>query len=328
MLPKPRAILVLFVSCWFCSTAMAEWLRDTRAMMGTEIGVELWADDVQAGQRAMDQVFAEVQRLDLMMNPWNPASELARINRDAYPVAVPAPAEIVTVVERALYYSGLTRGAFDISFAAAGKHYDYREGKKPSEQQLQQAQQAIDFRAITLDRAASTIAFARAGMAIDLGGIAKGFAVDRGIDILQRAGIISAVVSAGGDSRILGNLGERPRIIGIRHPRKSDEHIVRIPLQDTAISTSGDYERFFIDNGQRYHHILNPASGESAQGIRSVSVLSARSIDSDALSTSVFVMGVAAGLALIDSLPGVDAIIVDADGRLHYSQELLLSTTP
>ena len=227
----------------------------------------------------------------------------------------------------ALHYSVLSDGAFDISFAAAGKHYDYRAAVRPAEEELQAARQAIDYRAIVLDIDNRAVGFKRPGVSLDLGGIAKGYAVDRGVAILQAAGIVSAVVSAGGDSRILGDLGDRPRMIGIRHPRREGEYAAVVPLADTAISTSGDYERFFLEDGVRYHHILDPATGESSAGLQSATVIAPRAIDSDALSTAVFVLGVERGLALVNTLQGVDAILIDSTGKLHFSEELLLSTT-
>jgi thiamine biosynthesis lipoprotein len=236
--------------------------------------------------------------------------------------------EIVEVVARALYYSRLSDGAFDVSFASVGQYYDYRAGKAPADAQVQRELHNIDYRAIVLNAEAGTIAFTRPGLQIDLGGIAKGYAVDRGIAILQQAGITSAVISAGGDTRVLGDLGDRPRTIGIRHPRKKDEFAAMIPLADTAISTSGDYERFFEKNGVRFHHILDPGTGRSPSTVQSTSILASRAVDSDALSTTVFVLGVQSGLALVNRLPGVDAIIIDGAGKLHYSAELLLSTKP
>lgn len=306
----------------------AEWLREERPLMGTSVSVELWAVDPIAGGQLIDKVLAEFQRLDQMMNPWNPASELARINREAGQGSVRTTKEIITVVERALYYSRLSNGAFDISFASAGQFYDYREGQAPDAKQLEQSRGNIDFRAVEIDTQSKRIGFAKAGLQIDLGGIAKGYAVDRGISILQGAGIEAAVISAGGDSRILGNLGDRPRTVGIRHPRKEGEFAVVIPLADTAISTSGDYERFFISDGERYHHILDPGTGRSAGGVQSASILAPLAIDSDALSTTIFVLGVERGLALVNSLPGIDAIIIDEKGKLHYSEDLLLSSAP
>tara|TARA_R110002110_G_scaffold415561_2_gene650921 strand:- start:137463 stop:138437 length:975 start_codon:yes stop_codon:yes gene_type:complete len=314
---------------WLASaSAHGEWLREEREIMGTRVSVELWSPQRADGQRVIDQVLAEFQRLDQMMNPWDEHSELARLNREAHLTATRTTPEIVAVIERALHYSELSDGAFDISFATVGQHYDYREGRAPDAQLLQRDVEGIDYHAIALNVSERTIQFLHPRLQIDLGGIAKGYAVDRAIALLVSAGVESAVVSAGGDSRIVGDLGDRPRIIGIRHPRREGEYAVRIPLVDTAISTSGDYERFFIADGVRYHHILDPQTGRSAAGLQSASVLSERSIDADALSTTLFVLGVSRGLDLANRLPGVDAILIDAHGKLHYSQELLLSTTP
>ncbi len=332
----------------------AEWLQAEREMMGTRINIELWAADVEQGETLIAAVFAEFDRLDQMMNPWNTESELARINRHAAKRSLVTTPEIVAVIARAQHYARLSDGAFDISFASAGQHYDYRAQKKPSKATLASATQAIDYRAIELNEAEHRIRFKVPSLQLDLGGIAKGYAVDRGIEILRTAGIQSAIISAGGDSRILGGEGdavaspvnsitgvntagsqshaqsspERPRTVGIRHPRKDGEFAVLIPLANTAISTSGDYERFFIQDGVRYHHILDPSTGDSARDVQSASVLAPQAIDSDALSTTVFVLGVERGLALINSLPGIDAIFIDGAGKLHYSQDLLRSAAP
>ena len=306
----------------------AEWFSEDAQLMGTGVSVELWGEEEARSRQLIAAVLAEFQRLDLMMNPWNPASELARINREAGRAAVVTTPEILRVVERALYYSSLSEGAFDISFASVGQHYDYRQGRAPGDAVIARDRENIDYRAIELDLDAGSIRFAKPELQVDLGGIAKGYAVDRGIDILRRAGVESAVISAGGDSRILGDLGNRPRTIGIRHPRNRNEYAVMIPLADTAISTSGDYERFFMQGEVRVHHILDPGTGRSAQGLQSASVLAPLAVDSDALSTTVFVLGVERGLQLVNSLPGVDAILIDGSGKLHYSAELLLSTRP
>lgn len=305
----------------------AAWLSESQEWMGTQVTVELWCDDEVLGKKATREVMAEIERLDLMMNPWNPASELARINREAPGNAVVTTPEIIEVVQRALHYSRLSDGAFDISFASAGQHYDYKTGIAPDAELLEQDKDNIDYQAIDLNVESRSIAYTKARLQIDLGGIAKGYAVDRGIEILRKYGIASAVITAGGDSRILGDLGDRPRTIGIRHPRKNDEYIVLIPLADTAISTSGDYERFFLKDGVRYHHILDPETGRSVAGVQSASVMTELAIDSDALSTTVFVLGVERGLELVNGLPGIDAIIIDGEGKLHYSAELLLNTT-
>ena len=313
--------LCLILSCY----AQADWHPRARDMMGTRVSVELWSEDAELADRARAAVFAEMDEVNRLMNPWDPESELSGLNRQAHRGPIQVSPALFRVLERALEYSRLSDGAFDVSFASAGQYYDYREGVAPSDTELQDVVGRIDYTLIRLDAARRTVRYALEGVQVDLGGIAKGYAVDRAIDALLALGIESAVVSAGGDSRILGNLGDRPRTIGIRHPRKKDDFIVMIPLEDTAISTSGDYERFFIDDkGQRVHHILDPATGKSSGSVQSASVLAENAIDSDALSTTTFVLGVEKGLALINSLHGIDAIIVDDRGLLHYSNGLLL----
>ena len=178
----------------------------------------------------------------------------------------------------------------------------------------------IDYRKLMLQN--QTVKFALPGMRIDLGGIAKGHAVDRAIEIARQCGIPHAVISAGGDSRILGDKQGRPRIFGIQHPRRTDELVLRLPLSNTAISTSGDYERFFIADDERIHHIINPQTGRSAKTSWSATVIGPDATTTDALSTTVFILGPQKGLQLIESLPGIDAIIIDSNAQIHYSSGL------
>lgn len=303
--------------------ANAAWLSDSRQMMGTQVTVELWAEDETAGLETIERAMAAMQRVDWMMNPLNPESALFRVNQNAFNAPVPVPAAMFGVIERALHFSRISDGAFDISFASIGQFYDYRNGQAPSADVIELKRKHINYRSIVLNAAAQSIAFTSKGLQIDLGGIAKGYAVDQAITVLIDERYTAGFVSAGGDSRILGDHRDRPRMIGIKHPRIEGEFAVMIPLADTAISTSGDYERFFVKDGIRVHHILDPKTGHSSSGVQSVSVLAARAIDSDALSTTTFVLGVENGLALINSLPEVEAIIIDAQGKLHYSAGLL-----
>ena len=181
---------------------------------------------------------------------------------------------------------------------------------------------------ILLDEANSSVRFLHPDLKIDLGGIAKGYAVDRAIGLLAKAGVDSAIVSAGGDSRIIGDRRGTPWMIGIKHPRKKAEYVARIPLENTAISTSGDYERFYLQGEKRIHHILDPKSGKPATEVQSASIMAAKAVDTDALSTTVFVLGVRQGLELVNSLPEVEAVIIDGQGALHFSQGLLRAVTP
>ena len=312
-------LLVLF--CLTAPATQAAWYRQEAAIMGTRVAVELWHTDPGAARAAMDAVMAEMRRIDATMSPRRPDSELARLNRRAAHEAVAVSAELYDLIARALRFSRLSDGAFDITFASVGHLYDFRRGIAPDEAQIAAALPGIDYRQVILE-AGHRIRYGRPQVLIDLGGIAKGHAVDRAIALLQARGIREALVSAGGDSRILGDHHGRPWMIGIRDPEREQGSAVVLPLDNTAISTSGDYERFFVRDGVRFHHILSPATGRPARGARSVTILGPDATTTDALSTTVFVLGAEKGLALIESLPGIEAVIIDAAGRLHFTRGL------
>jgi thiamine biosynthesis lipoprotein len=299
------------------------WIAREEAIMGTSIQVELWSDDRIAGEQAVDAVMAEMHRIDRAMSPHKPDSELSRINREAGAVAVPISEEMAGLIARAIDFSKLSGGAFDITFASVGCLYDYRLGVQPTREALEHARCAVGYQYLLLDREARTLRFARAGMRIDLGGFAKGLAVDNGAAILRRRGIRNAIVTAGGDSHVLGDRRGRPWTIGIRDPRRAGEVVAVLPLEDVAMSTSGDYERYFERDGVRHHHIIDPATGRSPDSVRSVTLLGPDGLTTEGLSKSVFVLGLERGLQLVESVPGADAVVVDAAGALHFSSGLL-----
>jgi thiamine biosynthesis lipoprotein len=306
----------------------SEWLHDKQDIMGTEVSVTVWHDKVDAGNDAIAAVMAEMRRIDATYSPYIDTSDLARANAQAAKQPVALSAEFSHLIERSLYYSQLSEGAFDITFASLGWFYDYRGKKKPDAQQQRELLPAINYRFLTFDPVQRTLAFAHPNVRIDLGGIAKGYAVDQAVEILRSRGISHASVSAGGDSRLLGDRRGRPWLIGIKNPRQRGpddrEVVLTMPLNDVAVSTSGDYERYFIDEktGERVHHIINPKTGRSADSVISVTILGPQGTDTDALSTTVFVLGVEQGLALMNHLPGFDAVIIDANGKVHYSEGL------
>lgn len=307
--------------------AQAAWHGDEQAIMGTRINVALWLDDAVKAEAAVAAVMAEMHRIDQHFSPYIATSELSRANELAPKASAQNPlaisAELATIIDKSLYYSRLSDGAFDITFASLGRYYDYRAKLKPSEQQLEELLPAINYKFIHLDTKAKTLWFEHPKVYIDFGGIAKGYAVDRAVDILQTFGVKHAHVSAGGDSRVLGDKFGRPWLVGIKNPRAKDKVAITLPLENCAISTSGDYERYFIDNdGQRVHHIINPRTGKSPHGIVSVSVIGPLGFDTDPLTKTVFIMGPEKGLALINSLPGFDAVIITEQGKVHYSKGL------
>ncbi len=303
------------------------WISREEAVMGTAIRVELWCDQRRAGEAAIDAVMAEMHRIDRLLSPYKHDSELSLINREAAGRAVPVSAQTFGLLTQAARFSALSGGAFDITFASVGHLFDYRAAVRPSAEQIALARQSIGWQSLMLAEDTRTVRFAKPGMRIDLGGFAKGHAVDNSVAILERHGIAHANVSAGGDSRVIGDRRGRPWTIAIRDPRGSGIVAV-LPLEDVSISTSGDYERYFEQHGVRFHHLIDPRTGESPRDVRSVTILAPDGLTSEALSKTVFVLGAARGLELIETVPGVDAVIVDAAGALHYSSGLLAGATP
>lgn len=309
------------------NSAWPAWFDVTEPIMGTRIHAELKAEDPVLGQALLDDVLTEMRRIEAQYSPYLEDSELSRLNREAGQGWVTTTAEMVDLLQKSAQISRLTDGAFDITYASVGRYYDYREGQRPDEAAIAKALAAIDYEFVEINPAERKVHFAHPHVYIDLGGIAKGYAVDRCIELLEAAGISQASVTAGGDSRIIGDRDGEPWTVGIKDPRK-DEMAVLLPLVDTAVSTSGDYERFFEEDGVRYHHILDPRTGDSARDSWSVTILGPDATLTDGLSTSVFVLGPERGLALIDRLPGVDAIIIDAEGQLRYSADLMEAAAP
>ncbi len=302
--------------------ARAEWIGDARPLMGTEVSVYLWHEDRAKGEALVDAVFEEAVRIDALMSTYKETSGISEINRRAADEPVYADAELFRLIQEALDISVLTRGAFDITYDSVGQHYDFRERRRPDAATVEAEKARIDYRLVELDNVAYTVRFAKPGVRINLGGIAKGYVVERGVDLLRSSGVEHAVVTAGGDSRLLGDRRGRPFMIGIRDPREDGKVAISVPLEDEAISTSGDYERFFDEDGIRYHHIITPSTGAPASGIRSATVFGPDAVMTDALSTSVFVMGVELGMRLIAGLPEYESVVIDVDGSIFYSDGL------
>ena len=317
-----RLILSAVVLLTLPALSHAAWHEREEAILGTRIAVQLWSEDPALATRAMDAVIAEMHRTDELMSTYKPESQLSQVNAHAYERPVQVDADIIDVVEKALEYSRLSDGVFDVTYASVGYMFDYRKHVHPTDAQIAEALPAVDYRQVVVDHDARTIRFLKPGMRIDLGGIAKGWAVDRGIDILRELGIEHAMVNAGGDTRLLGDRRGKPWIVGIRDPRNEGKVVTRIPLQDEAISTSGDYERYFEEDGVRYHHILEPGTGKSPKAVRSVTVIGPTATHTDGLTKPVFILGVERGLEFIRKVKDAEAIIVDNEGRVFHSEGL------
>jgi thiamine biosynthesis lipoprotein len=318
-----RALILMALVC-VAVPAHAEWVRRiTDGVMGTRITVELWADDKEKADRAIDAVLEEMRHIDDSMSTYKPTSEVSQVNARAADGPMRITKELFDLLATAKEYSVITDGAFDITYASVGYMYDFRKRVRPSEGEIAKALPAVDYRHVLLDAKKQTVQFSQKGVRIDLGGIAKGYSVDRGIDVLKTLGFTRAYVSAGGDSRIIGDRFGKPWMVGIRDPRKgAGEVITRIPLVDAAISTSGDYERFFEEDGVRYHHIIDPHTGHSASKVRSATVIGPYATRTDGLSKTAFVLGPEKAMEIYNRIDDIDAIIVKLDGTVIYSKGL------
>jgi len=313
-------MVCILVYSGFCR---GEWFEDNQGIMGTNIHVELWSDSAQQGDDAIQAVMHEMQRINQLMSPYIVNSELSKLNNHAADNPVPVSKELFELIVLSVELAKETDGAFDITFASVGYLYNYRESQKPEPEQIEDLLQAINYRHIKFDVDVHSIFFAYPNVKIDLGGIAKGHAVDNAIDILKERGIKHALVTAGGDTKLLGDRLGKPWMVGIRDPRDKDKQAVVMPLADTALSTSGDYERYFEQDGKRFHHILSPKTGSSAHEVQRVSIICQHSTLNDALSTAVFVSGVKKGMDLLNHTPGYDGIIAANQRNLHYSNALV-----
>jgi FAD:protein FMN transferase len=317
-----RLFAAIIVSGGIGGTARAEWITQSENIMGTRCSVELWSEDRAKGEAAIASVFADMHRIDRLMSTWKEDTEISLVNREAGKHPVKVSQELFQLLQVSVEYSELSHGAFDITYASVGYLYDFKKGVHPDSKAIDAALPGINYRHMKLDPQATTVFFTRPGMRIDLGGIAKGYSVDRGIEILQKQGITRAMVNAGGDTRIIGDRFGKPWVVGVRDPDHEGKVFLRLPLTDAAFSTSGDYERYFDEDGKRFHHIIDPKTGDSARKCRSVTVISGTATRTDGLTKSVFIMGPEEGIKFINTLPDVDAVAVAPDGKVYYSKGL------
>lgn len=294
--------------------------------MGTEVRISVYTNDEPDAVRAIGKAFEEISRLEALMTTWKPDSEISRVNAQAGIAPVVVSKETLEVVEMASTISALSSGAFDITFEALHGLWKFDEDlqrKVPHRKLLQKRLALVDYRQVKIDREKKTLYLAKKGMAMNLGGIAKGYAVDRATEVLRRAGFGNAIVQAGGDLMCSGSKGGNLWAAGIRDPRgERSDAFATIQLKDHAFSTAGDYERFFFMKGKRYHHIIDPATGYPATRSRSVTIYAPTALLADALDDAVFILGWEKGLELVERMNDVGAVVVDDKGEVHISRRM------
>lgn len=320
-------ICVSFSMIFSCSnpeTSQRIYQR-SQFLMDTLVEIKAVTNDSGIADRAMGDAFKVIKEVEDRMSARKSGSLLDRIGRDAVGKPMKIPDELFNIIEVCQEYSRRTNGSFDISINPVTRlwHFDQTEKAVPKEEDIRNAIKFVGFGGIQLDKEKGTIELDREGMSLDLGGAAKGYAVDKAVEKLKESGIVAGIVNAGGDLRVFGKRPDgEPWNIGIQDPEDSEGVIATIQLTDMALVTSGDYERYIIYKGTKYHHIIDPKTGQPARGCKSVSIVFMKAFDADILSTAIFVMGPEAGMRLIENMPGVEGMIVDASGRIQVSSGL------
>ena len=319
------AIAVFFPGCQFWHQPLNPVvIKRAQMQMGTLVTITAVAESESVAQAAASAGFAEIRRLEELLSTWIPGSELSRVNASAGVRPMPVSHETLTVVQRSLQVAKMTDGAFNIAIGPAVDAWSVTERPRvPSSAELDSLQPLLDLGAVQVDVLEQTIYLEKAGMRIDVGGIGKGYAADQAVVAMKKAGAKAGVAALSGDIKTFGKLpGGKAFPVGIQHPRREGSVLVWIDLQDEAISTAGDYERFFEQDGVRYHHILDPRTLQPARGCQSVTVIAKEGVWADGLDTGIFVLGPERGMKLVEHLDGVEAIIVDQEGRLLVSSGL------
>lgn len=307
------------------SIALAATVKDVRKKMGSRFEITAIHRDEAEAHRAIELAYAEIERIEEMISSWRSTSETSAVNRRAGAEPQQVSQELFNLVRRSLKLSELTDGAFDITFAGVGRLWDFNDPHPtvPTPEAIRAALDHVGYQKIVLNSADRTLFLDDPGARIGFGAIGKGYAANRAVWALKQQGIASGVVNAGGDLVAFGRQEDGdPWEIGIAHPRRRERIFARLPLTEQAVVTSGDYESFFLIDGKRYAHILDPRTGFPVDHLESVTIVCPDAELADGLATAVAVMGPVEGLALVDRLKGIEALLVDLEGRLHFSSGL------
>src|SRR5262245_38341722 len=306
--------------------AAPEVVERSRVSMGSEVHLTAWTADERGALDAFEAAFDEFDRLDALMSVWKEGSEVERLNRAAGEMPVPIGPEMREVLSMARLASEWTEGKFDVTFGVLSGLWKFDhdlDGNVPSRADVQARLPLIDYQQLVVDEAKGTAFLKRKGMRVHLGGIGKGYAVDRAAAIVRGRGFNDFMIQSGGDLYVAGKRGDRPWRAGIQDPRgPKGSSFAAMDLSDAAFTTSGDYERFFMKDGRRYHHIIDPDTGEPSQGARSVTIVAKTASLADALDTGIFILGPEKGMARIERLNGVEGVIFTSSNNVLVASGL------
>ncbi len=337
-IPHPSSLFLLLFMFYmlFLSgcTKKDSIYRESRILMDTFCTITVISPSREKAREAVEAGFNRIKKIEHLLNYFSPESEITAVNRAAGNAPVQVSEETLDIIRKAVEIADSTNGAFDPTIGPLMKIWGFTSGTPapdvPAENKIRDALRLVDYKKIKINISTSEIFLGEKNMEIDLGGIAKGYAADRAIETIQGRGIQAALVTIAGDIKGFGlkpNL--QPWKVGIQHPRPAENTSIKegedifasIFLEDKAISTSGDYQRFFIKTGKRYHHILNPKTGYPADGSISVSVIAPQGFMADALSTGIFILGPEKGIELLESI-GLSGILVDSNRNVFITKDL------
>lgn len=320
--------LLFFISLAHYSIAQEIYDR-TLKLMGSRFDITVVAENETLADQYIDQAVAEITRIEQLISSWDPNSQTSQINDNAGLQPVKVDVELFRLIERAMKISQLSDGAFDISYASIDRIwiFDGTEVVAPAEELIAQSVSNIGYHNIILDEENQTVFLKKEGMKIGFGAIGKGYAADKAKALLINEGVDAGIINASGDMNTWGTKPDgSPWLVAIINPFDKSKPYGTLPIDHGAVVTSGNYEKFVTISGNRYAHIIDPRTGWPTQGILSVTVFARKAELADALATSVFVMGIDAGLDRINQLPQIECIIVDETGQLHTSNHIKINT--
>jgi len=310
-------ITALFISGCFDKTNSSKVYKETQFLMDTVVEITAYGP---GAEEAVKAAFAEFQHLHALTNNFDDNSQVSKINQMAGKEKVVVDPELVKIIKFSQDVSDKLGGSFDITVGPLTKLWGigHKGEYVPSQAEIDKVLPLVNYHLVEVDTTANTIYLPKAGMMLDLGAIAKGYATDQAVEVLKAKGITSALVNAGGDVRVIGNKPDgKPWRIGIQHPRDPDGISAKLALTEwDTMETSGDYQRFMMKDGIRYSHILDPRTGWQPREVSSVTMVNSSSTYGDVLSKPIFVLGVEKGLELLKQFPGNEAVIVTLDGKI------------
>lgn len=327
-----RAVLYilsfLFFSIGFSQDKKLVTVHRAMELMGSRFDITVVSANEDLGYINIEEATAEIQRIENMISSWKPDSETSLINANAGIKPVKVSAEMFMLIERAKKLSEITDGAFDISFASMDEiwSFDGSMVRMPSKKEIENSVKRVGYEKIILDSSEKTVFLAEKGMKISFGAIGKGYAADKAKELLVSKQVLGGIINAAGDLTTWGTKATGEKwLIGIANPLSEEKIFSWLPIVESSVATSGNYEKYVVFNGVKYSHIIDPRTGYPSTGINSVSIFAKSAEICDALATAVYILGKKEGLALINQLGDTEAILVDDSNKVHKSSGILLN---